>query len=257
VFERLFGASDSSDARARLRDVKTDRSVLDSVRGDVSRLQKTLGPGDNTRMTEYLDAVRDIERRLHNAEEQVSRDLPVVSRPAGIPATFEEHVQLMLDLQLVAFQTDLTRVFTFLFVRESSIRSYPQIGIPDSHHPLSHHQNNPEKLAKQAKLNGYHLKMLADFVAKLEATPEGDGSLLDHTMMLYGSGMSDSNLHTHKNVPTLVVAGKQSGIAGNRYLHFPDGTPLANLQLTMLEKLGIPMEKFGDSTGQLPRLAGV
>ena len=257
VFERLFGARDTSDAEARLRDVRYDRSILDSVTGDVSSLQRSLGPGDNARLSEYLDAVRDIERRLHNAEGQASKDLPVVDRPTGIPATFEEHVKLMLDLQLVAFQTDLTRVFTFLMVRESSIRSYPEIGVPDSHHPLSHHQNNPEKLAKQAKLNAYHLKMMGYFLDKLQATPDGDGSLFDHMLLLYGSGMSDSNVHLHKNVPTLLLAGKACGIAGNRYLHYADGTPLANLQLNILENLGLPVEKFGDSSGRLSRLSGI
>ena len=257
VFERLFGASDSSDPQARLRDVGRNRSILDSVTGDVASLQRELGPSDNARLDEYLDAVRDIERRLTNAEGQVARDLPVVSRPTGIPASFEEHVKVMLDLQLVAFQTDLTRVFTFLMVRESSIRSYPEIGVPDSHHPLSHHQNNPEKLARQAKLNAYHLKMMGYFLDKLQATPDGDGSLFDHTLLLYGSGMSDSNLHLHKNVPTLIVAGKDSGIAGNRFLQYAEGTPLANLQLNILERLGLPVEKFGDSSGRLSRLSGV
>ena len=257
VFERLFGASDSSDPQARLRDVGRNRSILDSVTGDVASLQRELGPSDNARLDEYLDAVRDIERRLTNAEGQVARDLPVVSRPTGIPASFEEHVKVMLDLQLVAFQTDLTRVFTFLMVRESSIRSYPEIGVPDSHHPLSHHQNNPEKLARQAKLNAYHLKMMGYFLDKLQATPDGDGSLFDHTLLLYGSGMSDSNLHLHKNVPTLLVAGKDYGIAGNRFLQYAEGTPLANLQLNVLERLGLPVEKFGDSNGRLSRLSGV
>src|SRR5206468_9823685 len=181
--------------------------------------------------------VRDAERRIQKSEEQATKELPVVEQPAGMPAVFEDYVKLMFDLQLLAFQTDLTRVFTFVMVRESSIRSYPEIGVPDSHHPLSHHQNNPEKLAKLAKIQAFHMKQLAYFVDKLAKTRDGDGSLLDNTMILYGSGMSDSNMHTPENVPSLVVAGKGYAIRGNRYLKYPEGTPLANLQLTLLDRI--------------------
>jgi len=257
VFERLFGASDSTDARSRLSEIRTDKSVLDSVTKKVNTFKTGLGAGDRHKLSEYLDAVRDVERRVQKAEEQVARELPVVDRPVGIPATFEEHVRLMFDLQMLAFQTDLTRVFSFLMVREASVRSYPEIGVPDSHHPLSHHQNNPEKLARQAKLNTFQMKMLSHFVDKLAKTPEGDGMMLDHTMLLYGSGMSDSNLHLHKNLPTVVVHGKGFGIAGNRHLKNPDGTPLANLHLAMLHKLNLPVEKFGDSSGKLNLMTGL
>ena len=255
VFERLFGAGDSTDPRLRLAEIQTDRSILDSVTEQVVHLRNELGPRDRIKLTEYLDAVRAIERRVQKTEEQVGRQLPVVQRPMGIPASFEEHVKLLFDLQTLAFQTDLTRVFSFLMVREASTRTYPEIGVPDPHHPLSHHQNNPEKLAKLAKLNVFHANMVAYFLEKLQATPDGDGSLLDHTMLLYGSGMSDPNLHLPHNVPTMLVMGDAYDITCGRYLQAPEGTPLANLHLTMLEKLGLPVERFGDSNGQLDLLS--
>jgi len=257
VFERLFGASDSTEPSVRLAEIRTDRSVLDSVTAKVSSVKTTLGASDQAKLAEYLDAVRDVERRVLKAEEQVARELPVVDRPVGIPATFEEHVKLMFDLQALAFQTDLTRVFSFLMVREASVRSYPEIGVPDSHHPLSHHQNNPEKLARQAKLNAFQMRMLAYFVDKLAATPDGDGNMFDNSLLFYGSGMSDSNLHLHKNLPITVVHGKALGITGNRHVKAKDGTPLANLQMALLGKMGIGVEKFGDSRGELDLLTGI
>jgi hypothetical protein len=257
VFERLFGASETSDPTIRSEQLKNDASILDSVMSQVTSLQNGLGAGDNRKMAEYLDAVRDAERRIQRAETQSSKEFPVVEQPAGIPDSFEEHVKLLLDLQLLAFQTDLTRVFTFVLARESSVRSYPQIGVPDGHHPLSHHQNNPEKLGRLSKINAHHLKLVADFVEKLAAAPDAGGTMLDHTMLLYGSGMSDSNLHIPTDVPTLLIAGKELGIKGNRALRYPERTPLANLQLTILDKLGLPVERFGDSTGELNNLTGV
>ncbi len=257
VFERLFGASDSTEPSVRLAEIRTDKSVLDSVTAKVSKVKTTLGTGDQRKLSEYLDAVRDVERRVQKAEEQVARELPVVDRPVGIPGTFEEHVRLMFDLQALAFQTDLTRVFTFLMVREASVRSYPEIGVPDSHHPLSHHQNNPEKLARQAKLNTFQMKMLAYFVETLQKTQEGDGNLLDNSVLFYGSGMSDSNLHLHKNLPITVVHGKNMGITGNRHVRAKEGTPLANLQMTLLGKMGVDAERFGDSDGELDLLTGI
>ncbi len=255
VFERLFGATDSTDARARAADLETDRSILDSVTQQVVRLSNALGARDRTKLAEYLEAVRDIERRIKRAEEQVGRELPVVEQPVGIPASFEEHVKLMFDLQVLAFQTDLTRVFTFMMAREASTRTYPELGVSDPHHPLSHHQNNPAKLEQLAKVNLFHMQMLAYVMEKLHSTRDGDGSLLDHTMLLYGAGMSDPNLHMPQNVPTLVAAGKGYDVKGGRHLTVPSGTPLANLQLTMLEKLGLPMEHFGDSSGSLNLLS--
>ena len=257
VFERLFGVSDSTEPKVRLAEIRTDRSVLDSVTAKVSKVKMTLGARDQSKLAEYLDAVRDVERRVRKAEEQVARELPLVDRPVGIPATFEEHVKLMFDLQALAFQTDLTRVFSFLMVREASVRSYPEIGVPDSHHPLSHHQNNPEKLSRQAKLNTFQMKMLTYFLDTLAATKEGDGNMLDNSVLLYGSGMSDSNLHLHKNLPITVVHGKNMQIAGNRHLKAKDGTPLANLQMTLLGKMGIGVDTFGDSRGGLDLMTGI
>ena len=246
VFERLFGANDSTDSAVRMRQIRIDGSILDSVTDQVSGFKRGLGPVDRRKLGEYLDAVRDVERRIQKAEEQADRELPLVEQPVGIPATFEEHADLMFDLQLLAFQTDMTRVFTYVMARESSVRSYPEIGVPDSHHPLSHHQNNAEKLTKLGKVNAYHLSRLGYFIDKLQATSDGDGTLFDNTMLLYGSGMSDGNLHVPENVPTLLVSGQGFGIQGNRYLQYPEGTPLADMQLTILEKMGVARDAFGD-----------
>ncbi len=259
VFERLFGASDSTDPAVRRRQLSTDASILDSVGEQVGGFKQGLGARDRQKLGEYLDAVRDVERRVHKAEEQGNKELPVVAQPVGIPANFEEHARLMYDLQLLAFQTDLTRVFTFVMAREGNTRSYPEIGVADSHHPLSHHQNNPEKLAKLAKVNSYHVRQLAYFVEQLQKTTDGNGTLLDSTMLLYGSGMSDSHMHIPKNVPVMLVTGKEFGIKGNRAILSPvdSGTPLANLQLSIIEKFGLPVEKFGDSNGTLATLSGM
>jgi hypothetical protein len=252
VFERLFGVSDSTDARTRLADVRRQRSILDSIIGDATRFQRGLGPSDQRRMSEYLDSVRDVERRIQKAEQQASKEIPVVGKPIGIPDSYGEHSALMFDLMALAFQCDLTRVSSFLMCREASTRSYPEIGISDSHHPLSHHGNDPAKLAKQAKINVYQMKLFGEFLKKLDSMPDGDGSLLDHTLLLYGSGMSDSNAHLPRNVPTLVVGGgKTFQMAGGRHLKFPEETPLSDLQVTLLHKLGVPVEKFGDSDGEL------
>ena len=261
VFERLFGANDTTESSVRQRQIRIDGSILDSVSEQIGGFQSGLGPVDRRKLEEYLDAVRDVERRIQKAEEQADRELPLVEQPVGIPETFEQHARLMFDLQLLAFQTDMTRVFTYVIARESSVRSYPEIGVPDSHHPLSHHQNSPEKLAKLGKLNAYHIQQLNYFVEKLAATPEGDGTMLDNTMLLFGSGMSDGHLHIPENVPTILVSGKGLNVEGNRYLQYPEGTPLASLQLTLLEKMGLPIDSFGDSNfgkeGELNPLTGV
>lgn len=257
VFERLFGSSDSTDARTRLADIAKDRSILDSVTDELKAFQRGIGARDRTKMAQYLEAVRDVERRIHRAEEQAGQQLPVVDQPAGAPASYEEHVKLMFDLLTLAFQCDLTRVFTFLTAREASNRAYPEIGIADAHHPLSHHQDNPEKLARLAKVNAFYMKLFVYFVEKLKATPDGEGSLLDHTVMLYGSGMGDSNLHSPQDLPALVVSGSGIQINAGRHLRYPRGTPLSNLQLTLLDRIGVPVEHFGDSTGELSLLAGV
>jgi hypothetical protein len=257
VFERLFASSAASDPAARRRQLALDTSILDSVVEQVRGLQTDLGPYDRQKLAEYLDAVRDVERRIQKTEERTGDNLPDVIRPAGIPSSFEGHARLMFDLQLLAFQTDLTRVFTFVIARESSTRAYPEIGVPDAHHPLSHHQNNAEKLEKLTKVNAFHVKQLAYFLEKLQATQEGDGSMLDNTIVLYGSGMSDGNLHTPQNVPTLLAAGKGCGIKGGRFVQYQPETPLANLQLTLLEQFGLPVTNFGDSNGELNRLTGL
>lgn len=256
VFERLFGASDSTDPAVRRRQLRRHASILDSVTEQVSGLRRGLGPRDHQKLADYLDAVRDIERRIQKAEEQVDMALPLVEQPVGIPDSFAEHSKLMFDLQLLALQTDLTRVFTLVIAREGSTRSYPETGVTDSHHPLSHHQNDTGKLERLAKVNAYHVSQLGYFLEQLQSTSDGEGTLLDTTMLLYGSGMSDGHMHLPKNVPSLIVAGRNFGITGNRFLQYPpdDGTPLANLQLALLEKLGLPVEKFGDSDGMLTGL---
>jgi hypothetical protein len=257
VFERLFGGSDSTDSAARAARVLKEKSILDSVADRVRELRRGLAPRDQVKIGEYLDAVRDVERRIQKIEEQSARELPVVDRPAGIPPTFEEHARLMFDLLLLAFQTDMTRVSTFMLGREVSGRAYPEIGVPDSHHPTSHHQNDPEKLRKLEKINTFHLKQFAYFVDRLRHTPDGDGSLLDHSMLLYGSGISDSNIHMHDNLP-LVLVGRAGGrIKGGRHVTYAKDTPVTNLFLNMLDIVGVPAGKLGDSTGPLEYLTGL
>jgi hypothetical protein len=256
VFERLFGDSDSTDAAARLARIEKDRSVLDSVTQTVADLQKNLGQRDRAKLGEYLDAVRDVERRIQKAEAESDRELPAFERPAGsIPGSFEEYARLMLDLQLLAYQSDLTRVSTFMIAKELSSRTYPEIGVPDQHHPLSHHQNDPAKLAKLTKLNTFHMGLFAYYLERLKATPDGDGTLLDHVMVVYGSGMSNSNLHVPHKLPILVAGGGAGQIKGGRHLRFPDETPLTNLYLTILDKVGVPMDRVGDSTGKIDELS--
>jgi hypothetical protein len=257
VFDRLFGATDSTDAASRRARAIKERSILDSVTDRVRELQRSLGVRDTAKMTEYLDAVRDVERRIQKAEAQSARELPTVDRPAGVPPTFEDHARLMFDLLLLAFQTDMTRVSTFMLGREVSGRAYPEIGVPDSHHPVSHHQNDPEKLAKLAKINVFHLQQFVYFLEKMRRTPDGDGSLLDHSMLLYGSGISDSNIHMHDNLPLVLVGGGAGQITGGRHVRYPKDTPVTNLFLNMLDKLGVPAEQFGDSTGRLPYLSDI
>ena len=258
VFERLFGDTDNTTPEARLARIQEDRSILDSLVHEVADFQRVLGPNDRTKVTQYLDAIRDIERRIQLAEAQSHRDLPELARPSGgIPDTFEEHARVMLDLQVLAFQADLTRVITFMMSREVSPRTYPELGIPDPHHGLSHHQNRPEQMAKLAKLNQHHISQIAYFMEKLAATPDGDGTLLDQVLIQYGCGISDGNQHLHVNLPVLVAGGAAGRIEGGRHLRVAEETPLTNLQLAVLEKLGVPTEKLGDSTGVVKHLSGV
>ncbi len=255
VFERLFGSSDSTDPRVRASRLRQDQSILDSVTARVKQLQQKLGPADNTKMNDYLESLRNVERRIQKAEEQHTTTIPDLTQPAGVPEGFEAHVQLLYDLQLLAYQSDLTRVITFMYGREQTGRPYPQIGIPEPHHSLTHHQNDPVKMEKCARIQMYHVKLFADYLAKLRATPDGDGSLLDHVILLYGGGISNSDRHTHGPLPTLVAGGGAGTIRGGRHLIYPDGTPLSNLQLTLLNKMGVASDTLGDSTGQFKELS--
>jgi hypothetical protein len=251
VFERLFGDTGSTDPNARLARIRQDRSILDSVMKEVANLQRALGQGDRSKLAEYLDAIRDIERRIQKAEEQRDQELPRVSHPAGIPGEYDDHAKLMCDLMVLAYQCDLTRVATFMMGREFSGMTYPFIGVPDAHHPISHHQNEPEKVAKVAKVNHYHVTLFAYLLEKLRSTPDGDGSLLDHATMMYGAGMADSNRHAPEDIPIVLAGGGAGTLKGGRAVRFAKGTPLANLHLTLLDKFGVPMDHWGDSTGKL------
>ena len=255
VFERLFGASGTTDPKARLARMRRDQSLLDAVNGELKYLGQSLGPGDQVKLDEYVSAVRDAERRIQMAERQNTTELPVVDRPIGTPADYAEHAKLLMDLLALAYQTDLTRISTFMLAREVSSRAYPEIGVSDSHHPLSHHQDRPINLERLHLLNEYHVQQFTHLVKRLAETPEGDGTMLDSTLFLYGTGISDSNTHFHEDLPIALIGGKATGITGGRYIRYPDGTPLANLHMTILEKLGTPVEMFGDGTGTLKRLS--
>ena len=255
VFERMFGDAASTDPATRLARIQQERSILDSVSQRIAKLGQQVGSGDRAKLDEYFEAIRDVERRIQNAEQQSSKELPVVDQPAGIPATFEQHAKLMYDLYALAYQCDLTRVITFMIAHEFSGRTYPEIGVPDAHHPISHHQNDPTRLAKLAKINTYHVSLFASFLEKLRSTPDGDGSLLDHAMIVYGAGMSDSNAHDPKNLPILLAGGGTGLLKGGSHLRFPKETPLANLHVTLLDKLGVRVDKLGDSAGELSELA--
>jgi hypothetical protein len=255
VFERLFGASDSTDQSVRQARLRQNRSILDSVTDKVRGLSRQLGPVDGVRIGDYLEALRDVERRIQKAEEQSSKELPTVDRPSGVPDTFEEHMGLMFDLQVLAYQCDLTRVITFMVGRELSPRTYPQLGISDAWHGLSHHQDDPEKLAKLAKLQAYHVRQFASYLQKLQSTPDGDGSLLDHSMILYGTGISNSDRHYHHNLPVLLAGGGAGALKGGRHIKYAEDTPLSNLHLTLLDKMGVPLDKLGNSTGKMIELS--
>jgi hypothetical protein len=253
VFERMFGQG--GNAADRLARNKEDRSILDAITKEAADLQRGLGPKDRASVSEYLDNVREIERRIQRAgQEQDSSELALPEAPAGIPFSYEQHVKLMYDLLALAYQANITRVFTFMVAREVSNRTYPQIGVPDGHHATSHHQNKPEKIEKLVKIQHYHVGLFAEFLKKLQATPDGDGSLLDHSVILYGSNMSNSNLHNHFPLPNMVVGGGAGRIRGGRHLRYPDHTPMSNLLLTLLDKTGVPMDNLGDSTGKMAEL---
>lgn len=253
VFERLFG--DGATAAERRAALRSRASLLDSVLEEFTNLNNQLGPADRARLAHYLDAVREVERRIQRAE-ATARDnpLPDLDRPAGVPASYADHARLMFDLQVLAFQGDITRVITFQLARETSNRTYPEIGVPDPHHPLSHHGNDPAKIEKIAQINRFHVSLFAEFLAKLQATREGDGTLLDHSLLLYGSGMGNPNLHDHDELPILVAGGAAGRMRGGRHIRFGKLTPLANLHLTLLDKIGVRIETFGDSRGKVEEL---
>ena len=258
VFERLFGDGQSTDPAARLARMKEDSSILDFMMEDVSRMKTVLGARDKNKLSEYLEAIRDIERRIQLAEAQnASFKMPLMDKPGGIPDDFSEHAKLMIDLQVIAFQADLTRVGTFMIAREGSNRSYKQIEVPDGHHSVTHHQNDPDKIDKTIKINEFHVKTFAYYVDKMKNTPDGDGSLLDHSMLLYGSSISDGNKHTHDDLPLVLVGGGNGQIKGGRHLSYPNETPMNNLLVAMLDKAGVKTEKFGDATGEIDRLSEV
>lgn len=253
VFETLFGeGGTSAERRAALR---KRASLLDAFNSDIARLKRKLGAGDREKVDHYLDTIREVERRIQRAEaDAANTTLPDLERPVGVPAAYADHARLMFDLQVLALQGDVTRVITFQLARETSNRTYPEIGVPDPHHPLSHHGNDPEKIARMAKINQFHVSLFAEFLQKLKETRDGSGSLLDHSVYLYGSGIGNPNIHDHTNLPILVAGGAAGGMKGNRHIRYDKPTPLANLHLTLLDKVGVRLDRFADSTGKLDEL---
>jgi hypothetical protein len=249
VFERLFGRPGTR--AQRIERMQEDRSILDSVREDVADLQKRLGSKDRARLSEYLDHVREIEERIQKAEQQGVTRVTAPDAPIGIPESFEEHAMLMYDLAAVAYEANITRVITYMKSRDASQRVYPNIGVNEPHHAMSHHGNNPEKLAGLVKLNTYHLSLFSRFLEKLQSIPDGNGSLLDHSLILYGSGMSESDTHSRLNVPTLLAGGAAGQMKGNRHLQAAKETPLANLMVSLANKFDCDLDKFGISTGHV------
>jgi len=259
VFEKLFGDSGSTDRVAREKRVMQHKSILDSVSLKLADLRQELGPQDRGKVDEYTDAVRDVERRIEMAERQSDVALPSMTEPSGAPPVFEDHLALMMDLQVLAFQSDLTRVISFMLSKEQSPRPYPQIGVPEAHHPLSHHNNIPELVARMSKINRYHAQLFSQYLAKLKATPDGDGSLLDHVTILYGAGISNSNAHSPDNLPLMLVGGGAGRIKGGRHLTYTNKPSSANLLMTIMDKMDYPVDKVGGSNGKLPidTLSGV
>ena len=254
VFERLFGTADTTDPAAVMSRIKKRRSILDFVSADIARLYGDLGVNDRLRVNQYLDSIRDVERRIQMAEEQSDRELPEVRKPAGIPSTFTEHVKLMFDMQVLAYQTDITRIATLQMGHEMGNQAFPEIGIPDPHHPFTHHQGDPVKIAKALEIDKFLMRMFTYFLEKMRSTPDGDGSLLDHAMIVYGGGLGDGNLHISRDLPVLLIGGGSGQISGGRHIRYGE-TPLTNLHLTLLDKMEISLEKFGDSTGKLDLLS--
>ena len=253
VFERLFG--EGGDPEERRQALSGRASLLDAFTDDIMRLKGVVGTDDRVRVDQYLDSIREIERQIQRAEAGASQNpMSDLDRPVGVPEMFADHAKLLFDLQVLAFQGDITRVVSFQFTRELSNRTYPEIGVPDPHHPTSHHGNDPEKVAKIAKINTFHVSLFADFLQKLKMTQEGDGTLLDNTVYMYGSGMGNSSLHDHVNLPILVAGGAATGLRGGRHIRYQEGTPLANLHLTLLDRVGVRLDEFGDSDGNVEDL---
>lgn len=256
IFERLFGEGDSTDAASRMALLESQRSILDYVNSGIKRLSGKVGASDRAKLNQYTEAVRDIERRIQKAEQQnTTMKLPVLERPTAVPDEFEDHVRLVMDLQVLAWQSDLTRVITLMMAREGSNRPYRNIGISDGHHNITHHQNDADKISKVSKINEVHVKLFAYLVDKLKATPDGGSNLLENSLVLYGSSISDGNLHTHHDLPIVLAGGGGGTVKGNRHVMYPKETPLNNLLLSMLEKAGVQADKLGDSTGKLDCLA--
>ncbi|MGV3721906.1 MAG: DUF1552 domain-containing protein [Actinomycetota bacterium] len=255
VFERLFGSIDTGlDPQTRERRARYRRSILDLVQDDTRKLVGTLAPADRRKVDEYLTAVREIELRIAGAEKDHREVEPGIEKPAGIPIAFDEYVKLMYDLQVVAFQTDLTRVATMMVGREGSLRVYPEIGIPDPHHPLTHHRNNPDWVEKVKRINTLHTELFAYFLERLKSTPDGDGTLLDHSMIVYGSGLGDGNAHTHEDLPVLLAGRGGGAFKPGRHLRCAEGTPITNLYLSLLDRMDVRPETLGDATGKLRHL---
>jgi hypothetical protein len=255
VFQRLFG--EGQNAQDRLTQTREDRSILDAVSGSMKRLESSLGPADRRKVDQYLTSIREVELRLqrieaHNAESTTLG--PSGTRPLGIPDNFEDHIHLMFDLQVLAFQADITRVTTLMIGREEGGRSYPQAGVPEGHHSISHHDNNPEKLAKLAKIDAYHVKQMAIFLGKLQKTPDGDATLLDNSMILYGGGISNGNMHNHENLPVVLAGGGAGQLKGGRHIEYPQDMPMSNLLRSILDKAGVHTDTLGDATGMLAEL---
>lgn len=256
LFERLFG--DGGSPEQRQRELRTNASLLDSVMNDINRMQVSLGGNDKIRVEEYLDTVREVERRVQQAQRQSSETpLPELQRPTSVPDEWEDHVKLMIDLQVLALQADLTRIITFQLAREASTRTYPNIGVPEPHHPVSHHANDPEMLAKLAKINQYHVSLFGYLLERLQSTPDAGGSLLDNTTYLLGSGMGNPDIHDHSNLPIVVASGRNTGLKGGRHIRYAEQVPLANLHLTLMDSLGVHLDSFADNSGRLDELLHV
>ena len=249
VFERLVG--DSTDPAERIARIQENRSILDLVSQDLRRLLRSVGQSDRLKLDQYSEAIRSVEQQIQVAEQQAPKPLPDMDKPIGIPEKFSDYARLMLDLQVLAFQGDMTRVATFMVGHEMGGRAYPELGFGDQHHSLTHHQGDQEKIAKVIQINIFHAKLYQYFLEKMRSVPEGEGSLLDRSLLVYGSPLSDGNMHLYRDLPLLLIAGAATGIAGNRHVRYPDDTPMANLYLTLLDRLGVTIERFGDSTGRI------